>query len=468
MSYKLKKAMFAEGIKEGMEALHESLIKREDTELDCSLFGDLKPIIAYLHEALVGTQVKCLDLSRNTPLTAEVIAALDLKDTQVETLRIHECYFGGVVRAFNLQGTPVKELDLSANAFTGVSIGGLNLQGSAVERLRLAYNGLEPSAMEYLHLDGTNVQILDLSWNQLTVEAINVQLKKTALICLDLSHNAFQLEEVGKLQLKGSKLKVLNLSQNELGVQGAQALNLVGTEIQFLNLSQTQLGPEGVSVLKLQGSKVVSLKLKGNDLGVEGVKCLPLEHTQIVALDLSRNALGIEGAQALKNKLAGTRVEELDLRDNQFDSEAIKALDLRGTRVATICLGENRRLQFSDILTLAQRHIGSALCSIYCCDGTSDEEEDYVELNHALTALNCQAHLKAGRQSLRFISANYIARYFSNYSSAALEALPLSDLALIGASVILEHRNYLPAFRSWLSSKQEREAAAKKKTIALH
>jgi hypothetical protein len=220
--------------------------------------------------------------------------------------------------------------------------------------------------------DLRTVRSIDLSDKALTsnetIQILNIlSAKKDVVIeTLDLYRN--NIDDTAGLLFPNS-LQVLNLGSNNIGDEGAKGLPLAGlSKLQTLNLGGNNIGAEGAKGLPLAAlSKLTSLSLIDNNIGAEGAKGLSLATlTALKTLGLFGNNIGDEGARGLQLPLM---LQFLGLSYNNITDEGVNALlkkipktkltniDLDGNPYNSSRISPNRAVQQKRLLENCQSQL---------------------------------------------------------------------------------------------------------------
>lgn len=307
---------------EGAESLIDNLSKMQltDLTLDANQLGETTAL--QLAAALPGSQLKRLGLGNNK-ITEKGYAAL------FSALYNHTLDF----------------LDISSQPLSIASVEALGkiLKASAIRQLKAANTGLDDNKIHVLapyFREAHFLQSIDFSENKIGnrgVSDIFSHLSETAITQLSLAKNYFTesgLENIQKY-LPVTHIHKLDLSDNQMGNKAFSrfAASLKDTQLEFLIAARCNLDDSVLADFErlfLNSSMpLTSLDLSANQLTSRGL--IPfltsLQATNLQILRLAENKAGPEIARVLPALLTNTsQLIELDLRYNQLDNAAAKAL----------------------------------------------------------------------------------------------------------------------------------------------
>lgn len=304
----------------------------------------------------------------------------------------------------NLQTSPLRRLDLSAPSTYKVVFLPINAitfyphsrLSQRLELLLIANHNFDLSAflplqlmnltaLTTLNLTGNNVRDegasylsklpalinLHLSWNEVTDQGVIALCQNTRLKTLVLAENI--ITPVGaKLLAQHKALTQLDLSHNMVGLEGATALAHNQT-LTWLNLRDNDIETQGAEAFAHNHS-LKTLDLSWNQIQDTGVHHLG-QNTTLLALDLSGNRLGNDVMTSLA---ANTCLQILNLKETDITGEAVTSLcQMHGLtslyisnhmfskaaentlrdrmpRLRTLYLGDNFKLLFDPLFTIAR------------------------------------------------------------------------------------------------------------------
>lgn len=172
------------------------------------------------------------------------------------------------------------------------------------------------------------LSFVNLGGNSITnkgVEGMVVDLAKTAIEEVGLSATQISGKGFGLLANQ-PQLKSLDVSYNPYGDEFVDVLAQSKTNLEQVDISFTEMTETGSTNLTtgiLKNPQFTSLHAAGNQLSdtafVPIAQALPFSN--ISDIDFSQNVLGLSSAQALADVLPNTRLETVDLKNNEIPDE---------------------------------------------------------------------------------------------------------------------------------------------------